>query len=68
MTEPRKAHPLNVPMRRCSQRSQLGDSCLTGLNLPLDDYAILMAARFFFASFAQLSVVLHASGGTFLND
>lgn len=53
MTAPRKSHPLNVPLRLCSQKNQPGDTCLSALDLSSTDYAILMAARYFFASFAR---------------
>jgi hypothetical protein len=59
-----KYRPLPNPTQRCNQKPAPTDTTLITLNLDATDYATLMTARYFFASFANpngaawLSVVL----------
>jgi len=59
-----KHNPIPNPTQRCNQRPAPTDTALIALNLNATDYATLMVARYFFASFADpkgaawLSVVL----------
>jgi hypothetical protein len=59
-----KYNPIPIPTRRCDQKPAPTDTTLIELNLDATDYATLMSARYFFASFANpegaawLSVIL----------
>jgi len=53
MNHPRNNHPMQIPQGRCGQKMQQIDTTLTALNLSAEDYGVLMAARYYFASFAQ---------------
>ena len=44
---------IQTPTGRCDEKLTAGDTSLIALNLSATDYAILMTARYFFASFAN---------------
>jgi hypothetical protein len=46
---------IHTPTQRCDQKPSAGDASLISLNLSVTNYSILMAARYFFASFANPS-------------
>ena len=48
-----KNNHIQRPTQRCDQAPNAGDTSLIALNLSAMDYAILMAARYFFTSFAD---------------
>lgn len=46
-------NPIQFPTQRCDQKPVPGDTSLIALDLSATDYAVLMAARYFFAAFAN---------------
>ena len=53
MNDPRKTSSIYAPMGRCDQKPSPTDTSLIALNLASTEYAVLMTARYFFASYAN---------------